>query len=166
MISRSLTLFASICFLWGVLIVKCSSTFPKVYYFKLISFELNNVLLSSAQINIWYNAACRCWGEWLVLSHWHILVSSAKEPRLAFCVFLLMSIISIRNNSRPRTDTWGTTNNTHTLTDKRLFTLTHCCLFLKKASNHLRIFPVMFSALIFCSSIMWSTLSNTFETSS
>ena len=46
------------------------------------------------------------------------LVSSAKEPRLAFRVFLSMSIFTIRNNSGRRADPWETPNNTHTQSDK------------------------------------------------
>ena len=56
--------------------------------------------------------------ERVVFSDCHILLSPAKEPRLAFCVFLSMSIISIRSNSGPRTDLWRTHDKTHTQSDK------------------------------------------------
>ena len=52
--------------------------------------------LSSAQIYIWSDAVFRCLDGWVVFSECHILALSTKELRLAFCVFLLMSTISIR----------------------------------------------------------------------
>ena len=57
-------------------------------------------------------------GESIVLSDCHILVLSAKEPRLASGLFLLMSIISIRNISGPKAYPLRTLDNTCTQSDK------------------------------------------------
>ena len=89
---------------------------------------------------LWSVASCKWWTEWVVFIDCHILVSSAKE------------LVDI---SGPRTDPWGTSDNTNIQCDKLILTLTHCCLILRKVSNHLRTFCDV-ESFILCSSILWS----------
>ena len=71
-----------------------------------------------------------------------------------------MSLMNMMNKMGPTTLPWGTPRPTADQIDVHPLTLTHCRLPLRKASNHLRIFPCIPSASIFLSDLWCGTESN------